>query len=436
MAPAFADDGLSNQVVLPEPTGARAWANSTLAAFQFPVYRIVWLGSFLAFLAFNVSSTAQSLVAFDLSGNNHAVGTVMFGQGVAMILLNPFGGAIADRFNKRLLILGAQSAIGVVILAMAILLATGQISILWLAVGSFATGLMFAILGPSRTSLLSDVVSPSRIGNAMALLQVGSNFGRVCAPVLAGVLLSWAVLGATGTYFLIAAVFVVVIVTMSQIPSSPPRGKRTTSVLDDVKIGLNYTRRNRRLLQQLLGYYAITGLGFTYFVVMPGFVHNELGEGKAAVGVLYGVTAIGGFFGSIMVASLADSPRAHLFLKLSSLLTVAALIAVGFVRSYEGAVLILLFLGFGIASFQTLNNSIALRLSDAAYFGRVAGLLQIAWALINLVSLPVGFIADEIGEGATLSGAGAILLGVVLLLAFWESRIKTPGAVSPGHPAS
>jgi len=434
MAPA--NDGLSNQVVLPEPTGARAWANSTLAAFQFPVYRIVWLGSFLAFLAFNVSSTAQSLVAFDLSGNNHAVGTVMFGQGVAMILLNPFGGAIADRFNKRLLILGAQSAIGVVILAMAILLATGQISILWLAVGSFATGLMFAILGPSRTSLLSDVVSPSRIGNAMALLQVGSNFGRVCAPVLAGVLLSWAVLGAAGTYFLIAGVFVVVIITMSQIPSSPPRGKRTTSVLDDVKIGLNYTRRNRRLLQQLLGYYAITGLGFTYFVVMPGFVHNELGEGKAAVGVLYGVTAIGGFFGSIMVASLADSPRAHLFLKLSSLLTVAALIAVGFVRSYEGAVFILLFLGFGIASFQTLNNSIALRLSDAAYFGRVAGLLQIAWALINLVSLPVGFIADEIGEGATLSGAGAILLGVVLLLAFWESRIKTPGAVSSGHPAS
>ena len=133
MAPAIADDGLVNEVAPTETSAARAWADSTLAAFQFPVYRIVWLGSFLAFLAFNVSSTAQSLVAFDLSGNNHAVGTVMFGQGVAMILLNPFGGAIADRFNKRLLILGAQSAIGVVILAIAILLATGQISIFWLA---------------------------------------------------------------------------------------------------------------------------------------------------------------------------------------------------------------------------------------------------------------------------------------------------------------
>jgi MFS family permease len=428
--PVAAEDALATQVA--DVGSARAWANSTLASFQFPLYRIVWLGSFLAFLGFNVASTAQSLVAFDLTGNNHAVGTVMFGQGVAMILLNPFGGAIADRFNKRLLILGAQSAIGVVIFVIAVLLATDQISILWLAVGSFTTGLMFAILGPARTSLLSDIVSPSRIGNAMALLQVGSNFGRVCAPVLAGVMVSWAVLGATGTYFVIAGVFVVVILTMSQIPSTPPRN-RTTGLLDDVKIGLRYVRSNRRLMQQLLGYYAMTALGFTYFVVMPGFVHNELGEGKAAVGLLYGVTAVGGLIGSLSVASLADSPRAGVYLKISSLITVAALVSIGFMRSFEASVLILMFLGFGLASYQTLNNSIALRLSDPRYFGRVAGLLQIAWALISLVSLPIGFIADEIGEGATLTAVGLILFGVVSLLALSEARMRSRAAT--GTPA-
>jgi MFS family permease len=313
---------------------------------------------------------------------------------------------------------------------MAVLLATDQISILWLAAGSFSTGLMFAILGPARTSLMSEVVSPSRIGNAMALLQVGSNFGRVVAPVLAGVMVSWAVLGATGTYFIVGGVFVVVMLTMSQIPSSPPRGNRTTSVLDDVRLGLNYVRHNRRLLQQLLAFYAMTALAFTYFVVMPGFVHNELGKGDTAVGILYGVTAVGGLAGAISVAALADSPRAQLYLKLSSLLTVAALMVVGFTRTYESAMVVLLFLGFGLSSFQTLNNSVALRLSDPAYFGRVAGLLQIAWAMIMIVSLPVGFIADEIGEGATLSSAGAILLGILLLLTFWESRIRDRGAAA------
>jgi MFS family permease len=426
--PTTVDDSLAPPAA--EVGSARAWANSTLASFQFPVYRIIWLGSFLAFLGFNVASTAQSLVAFDLTGNNRAVGTVMFGQGVAMLLLNPLGGAIADRFDKRVLILGAQSAIGGVILATAVLLATDQISIFWLAVGSFTTGLMFAILGPSRTSLISEIVSPSRIGNAMALLQVGSNFGRVCAPVLAGVLVSWHVLGATGTYFIIAVVFVIVIITMSQVPFTPAR-KRSTGLLDDVRIGLNYARGNRRLLQQLLGFYAMTMLGFIYFVVMPGFVHNELGEGKAAVGLLYGVTAVGGFFGSISVASLADSPRAAIYLKASSLLTVLALIGAGFTRSFEAAALFLLLLGFGIASYQTLNNSIALRLSDPRYFGRVAGLLQIAWALISIVSLPAGFIADELGEGTTFTGAGVILFGVLLLMALWEQRLTRHPAPSP-----
>ena len=127
--------------------GARRWADTALTAFQYPVYRLIWLGSFVGFLSFNMSGTAQSVVAFDLTGNNSAVGTVMFGQGVAMLLLNPIGGTIADRFNKRLLILTTQFVIGSVIFATAMLLYLDRISILLLAAGSFTTGAMFAFLG-------------------------------------------------------------------------------------------------------------------------------------------------------------------------------------------------------------------------------------------------------------------------------------------------
>jgi MFS family permease len=410
---------------------ARVWASSTFAAFQFPVYRIVFWGSFLGFLAFNMSATAQSVVAYDLTGNNRAVGTVMFGQGVAMLLLNPFGGAVADRFNKRFLIIATQTVIGSVILGIAILLATGQISIFWLAAASFATGAMFSVLGPSRTSLLADVVSSQRIGNAMALLQVGGNFGRICAPFLAGALLAWPVLGATGTYFVIAFMFIFVLVTMSHIPSSPPRGNRTTSVLQDARLGLSYVRHNRRLLHSMVSYYAITALGFTYFVVMPGFVKDDLGAGTTGLGFILGVAAAGGFIGSIVVASLADSKRAPVYLKMSSVLVATTLVLVGFAPSFALVAVIMVFVAGGIASFQTLNNSIALRQADPAYYGRVMGLMQIAWGLINLISLPTGFIADAIGERAVLSGAGVILAMVTLLLFVWERRITAnPAPIS------
>lgn len=404
------------------PGRSRVWANSTLAAFEFPIFRIVWLGSFIGFLAFNMSGVAQGVIAYDLTGNNRAVGTVMFGQGVAMLLLNPFGGAIADRFNKRFLIIATQTVIGSVILTMALLLLTDHISIAWLAIGSFATGAMFAILGPARAALLGDVVSGARIGNAMALLQVGGNFGRIVAPFLAGALLSVAIIGATGTYFIIASMFLIVLVTMSHIPSSPPRA-RQGSVLEDAKQGLAYARSNARLLHALIGYYAITGLGYSFWVVMPGYVKGDLHSSTASLGAVLGMTAAGGLIGSILVASLADSPRASLYLKVSSLLAATMLALAGFAPSLIVLMVVMAFMGAGISAFQTLNNSVALRHADPAFFGRIMGLMQIAWGLINLLSLPTGFIADAIGERGVLTGAGFILLVVLLLLSAWERRI-------------
>ena len=417
------------------PGRSRVWANTTLAAFQFPVYRIVWLGSFIGFLAFNMSGVAQGVIAYDLTGNNRAVGTVMFGQGVAMLLLNPFGGAIADRFNKRFLIIVTQTVIGGVILAMALLLLTDNISILWLAVGSFTTGAMFAILGPSRTALLADVVSSARIGNAMALLQVGGNFGRICAPFLAGALLSIAAIGATGTYFIIAAMFVVVLLTMSHIPSSPPRA-RSGSVLQDARQGLAYARGNARLLHALVGYYAITALGYSFWVVMPGFVKGDLQSSTASLGAVLGVTAGGGLIGSIIVASLADSPRASLYLKVSSLLAATMLALAGLAPSLLALMLVMAFMGAGISAFQTLNNSVALRHADPAFYGRIMGLMQIAWGLINLFSLPTGFVADAVGERGVLVGAGLILLLLLLVMSVWEHRIDRAEAVASAGGAA
>src|SRR5215213_10585445 len=219
-AQATATDALDSSKVEPGPR--RSWAASTFDAFRFPLYRVVWLGSFFAFMAFNMASTAQGVVAFDITGSNHAVGFVAFGQGLAMFFLNPFGGAIADRFSKRVLLLVAQAVIGSVMLAIALLLAFDAITILYLALGSFTMGTMFSFLGPTRTALLAEYVEPGRIGNAMALMQVGDNFARIGGPFLAGTLLAWNAVGATGVYAFDASIFILVLVTLSRLPESRP----------------------------------------------------------------------------------------------------------------------------------------------------------------------------------------------------------------------
>lgn len=407
------------------PPAGRSWVSSTLAAMDSPVYRMLWLGSFLGFMAFNMSGTAQSVVAFDLTGNNSAVGTVMFGQGLAMLLLNPFGGTIADRLNKRLLLIVTQAVLGGVILATAVLLQTGQISILWLAIGAFTTGAMFAFLGPARASILGDVVPHDRIGNAMALLQVGGNVGRIVAPFVAGALLSWSLLGASGTYFVISAMVIFVMVFMSRIPEVAARSSEGRSVFADMKLGLAHVRSRPRLLHGIISYYFVTALGFSFFVLAPGFVKQELGQGTAGVGAMLGVAAMGGLAGSLVVASLADSRKASIYLRIAGIVGAGGLVAVGLAPGFLTAMLAMVFVGAGVAAFQTLNNSVALKETEPAYYGRVMGLMQLAWGLINLTSLPVGALADVLGERAVLSGAGVALLIVMAGLAMWERRITS-----------
>src|SRR5581483_4712816 len=183
------------------PAGASRWFASTFDSLRVRPYRVLWIGTVLSFVAFMMSMTAQSLVAFDITGNNRAVGSVMFGQGVAMLALTPFGGAIADRVSKRFLLLLCQSSIGVTMLVTGVLIASGAITIFFLAAGAFVVGTMFSFLGPTRTAYIGEIVEEERRGNALALTQVGMNATRVFGPFLAGGLLAWDLVGSAGTYF-------------------------------------------------------------------------------------------------------------------------------------------------------------------------------------------------------------------------------------------
>jgi MFS family permease len=414
-----------------EATAARGWRASTFEAFRFADYRRIWIGSFIAFLAVNMSSTAQGVVAYDLTGNNSAVGSVMLGQGIAMMVLNPFGGAISDRFPKRVLILLAQFVIGGVALVTAVLLSTGSISILFLALGSFVMGSMFAVLGPARTALAGEIVSSERIGNAMALMQVGNNFGRIAGPFMAGALLVLA--GAAGTYYIVAAMFIFVVAAYYNIPRGAPADQASRrSVVEDIRLGVRHVFANPRLLHAIVSFYLLTVLGMSNIVLMPGFAKDTLDAGTEGLGILLGAAAAGGFVASLLVASLADSSRSAVILTAASACTGVGLILTGIAPSLPLAILTMILVSSGASIFQTLNNSAALRITDPVFFGRIVSLMMVAWGLNNLVTLPVGVLGDLAGERVALASLGAALLAVTALLALWERSLSRAEAQAAG----
>jgi len=263
---------------------------------------------------------------------------------------------------------------------------------------------------------------------AMALLQVGGNFARICSPFIAAALL--VVVGASGTYFIIFGLFIFVLVTMYQISSTSSRPNRgETSVLQDLRIGSSYLCTHPRLLHAVLSFYFMTMLGMSSIVLMPGFAKDTLDSGTAGLGLLLGVAAASGFVTSVSVASLADSRRAPALLTVSSLVAGARLIATGLAPNLITAAVVGMFVGGGTSVFQTLNNAVALRRCEPAFYGRVASLMMIAWGLSNLVSLPVGFLGDAVGERAAFATLGVALCTMILFFALWGRQIDRKAGV-------
>lgn len=386
---------------------------------------MLWIGTALSGVGFMMSMTAQSVVAFDLAGNNRAVGAVMFGQGIAMLALSPFGGAFADRLSKRLVLLLCQSAIGLSLFLTGVLIASGAITTFWLAASSFVMGTMFSFLGPARQAYVGEIVDAEHRGNAVAMSQVAMNLTRVVGPFIAGALLAWRLVGAAGTYFVMASIFVIVVATLLQLP--PTRGRRRgegVGVLREIALGVRHVTQNPRLLQLVAGFVVITLAGFPYMTVMPGYVTRVLGEGTGAYGILLGVSAVGGLVTSLFVAGLADSRRAPLVLTLSSAGLGIALILTGLAPSYAVALVTMFCVGGSVSGFQTLNNALALKETNPAFYGRVMSITMLAFSGTGLMALPIGLLADAIGERATLIAMGSTVCVIVALLALWGTRLR------------
>src|SRR3989442_6012761 len=226
-----------------------------------------------------MATVVNSVVAFQLTGANRAVGTVIFGQGIGMFLFGPVGGALADRWPKRRVVAIGQNTTGAVFAVLGALMVAQSIAIADLAIGAFVIGMCFAFTGPARQALVAELVPPERRGNAMALSQIANNASRIGGPPVAGALLAWRAAGPSAAYFAMGALYALAAATLLRLPPSRGRADRETRVLADVVDGLRYVRSQPALRVLLLQFVAVVMGGFPYVAVMPGLVENRLRPG-------------------------------------------------------------------------------------------------------------------------------------------------------------
>jgi len=408
----------------------KSWLTGTFAALQIRNFRILWTGTVLAFLAFFMSTVVQSVVAYDLTGRNSAVGVVVFGQGLGQMLCGPLGGAAADRLSKRFVILACQVTITGAFLFIALLLVTDLVTIPLLALGSFIIGSSFGFLGPSRQSFMFEIVGPERRGNAIALSQgVALNGARILSPAIAGLALDLAFVGKGGAYFTMAGFYVGAIITTIMLPRTRPNPNPSgRSVLGDLASGIRYVWGTPRLRVLILGYVLIIMTGFPYVTVLPGLVEAAFDRDSEQVTILFSVSAVGGLLSSLWMASIADSSRANIVYPAASFLFGVSLIGTGLAPTWLTLAAAMFVVGLASGGFQTLNGALVAKVTNQEYFGRVISLTFVAFAAFGLMALPIGAVADAIGERTTLAIMGTLVCCIVTVFASMDLRVRRASA--------
>jgi MFS family permease len=405
----------------------------TFAALAVPNYRRYIGGQSISLIGTWMQMTAQSWLVLTLTHSGTMLGVVVALQTLPVLVLGPYGGVIADRVDKRRLMIVLQSAMGLQALALGLLTLTGSVRVWQIGILAALLGLNNAFENPARQSFMMELVGPEHLRNAVSLNSVLANVARAVGPAIAGILI--ATVGTDVCFLVNAGSFVAVLFSLSSMdtsalnPSTP--AVRTKGQLRD---GLRYVRSTPALVIPLVMMGIAGCLTYEFQVSLPVMADQGLHVGATGFGFMTAAMGVGAVAGGLYVAGRGTIGLRPLVFAASGFAVAMTLATLAPDLAFE--MLALAFVGAGSISFMATGNS-TLQLTAAPEMrGRVMSLWFVAFQGSTPIGGPiVGATMSALGARAGL-GLGAITVGLVAcggLLALRRlagSRPSASGAVA------
>ncbi|MDQ0802272.1 MFS transporter [Arthrobacter sp. SLBN-112] len=401
-------------------------------ALENPNYRIWAGGAIVSNIGTWMQRVAQDwlvlTVLTDHSGA--AVGLTTGLQFLPMLLFGPYGGVLADRYRKRIILMWTQLAMGFTGLAIGLLVVTGTAQLWHAYVAAFCLGVASAVDAPARQAFVSELVGQDNISNAVALNSASFNTARLTGPAIAGVLIAWV---GTGPVFLLnAASFAAVLVSLFRIRTTQAAPAVTgTRNKHQVVEGIRYVRRRPDLMLIMVLVGILGAFGMNFPVINSLMATTEFSMGPSEFGLLGSIMAVGTLAGALLAAR-RSGPRLRFLLGGAlglGFFTILGSLAPSF-WTYA-AILI----PVGLASITFLNScNTSIQLSVEAQFrGRVLALyLAVLQGGTALGSPLVGWIGSQFGARWSVASGGIVVLlaGIAAVVAVSRRhRITFRGAL-------
>lgn len=390
--------------------GGRAFAGDAFAALRHRDFRLFYSGQILSLIGTWMQTTAQGWLVLELTNSEFLLGVVTAVGSLPVLLFSLYAGVIADRRDKRNIILVAQSAALVLALVLAVLTHTRLITVQAILVLVFLLGVANAFEVPTRQSWFVELVGKADLTNAIALNSSAFNLTRIVGPAIAGVLIG--TVGIAACFYLNALSYLAVVVVLALIPPSlAQRAPRQGSVGENLREGFHFIWRHRLARTLVLLVAASSILAYPYAMLLPVFARDVLHAGATGLGWLLAATGAGALSGGIVLAAVASRIRRGPLLLSSAVAFCLFLIAFTFSRTLPLSLALLALTGFTMIPFSATVNATLQSVIPDGLRGRVMSV----YVFMFLGMTPLG--ALQAGAMARWLGAPlALAIGTVALL--------------------
>ncbi len=384
-------------------------------------FAILWVGAFISNLGFWIQNVAQSWQVLQLTNSAFLLGLAAFIGTIPSLLFSLFGGVIADKFNRRRLLILVNTIYLCTALFLGILTTMGTIQVWHIIVMALVNGLFSALSFPAWQVFVADLIRDDDLKQGIALNSMQFNLSRVIGPAIGGI--SIGIFGIAGSYYLNALSYVGVIVPMLLIHPEQKRVQTPAeqSVTDNLIQGLAYLKYHPWLLILLALQFMIAFFVLPYTTLLPIFAASIFHTGATGLGVMNSVAGVGALSGAVLLVLLMERLRQPVqALFLFCLLGGVASFIFALMPAQMPALPLLIVMGGSTVMATTYTNTAIQSSTPAHLRARVVSIwITVTFGVAPFGSLVAGAVAQSYGAETTLLLGGVICVlvagGLVLL---------------------
>lgn len=369
-----------------------------------------------------MQNVAQSWLIYRLTHSELLLGLTGFLAHFPTLLLGPVGGVIADRFERRQVVIVAQSLFLLQAVLLAALTLTGRITVAWVLALAGFQGIVDVFDRPARQAMLIQLAGAEDLLGAISLNSVMFNAARVAGPSAAGLIVARFGEGVAFSINAVSFLAILLSLFLLRLPAAPPAPDKHP--LEHLMDGLKYLRRSPKVWP-LLGISAAVNLAAApAFVLLPFFSDANFGRGSAGVGFLTAAMGAGAIVGTLGLASRGTNAGLAKVTFFESVVLGLALAGLAWAPRFPLALAAMFAIGYSIMRQNAATNTQVQTMIDESFRGRVMGV----YSMTNVGVLPVGSLgggalAQALGASWTVFACGALCIAAAFSFRYWSARL-------------